>query len=61
MSDMWFKRKLNMSSHEGVEQNQIESADIDICITVCIYCHRMIHTLPGCTYWDLRCNTRKKL
>ena len=40
---------------EGVEQNKIESADIDNCITLCSECHRMAHEDEGCRYVDLQC------
>lgn len=40
----------------GVEQNPIESADIDNCITLCKKHHKQVHTLPNCAYNDLRCN-----
>ncbi len=38
----------------GVEQNPIESADIDNCITFCKKCHKWVHTLKGCRYIDLQ-------
>ncbi|MHA2343487.1 MAG: HNH endonuclease [Candidatus Hodarchaeales archaeon] len=38
----------------GVEQNPIESADLDNCITLCKKCHKWAHTLPGCRYFELR-------
>ena len=40
----------------GVEQNPIESADIDNCITLCKKHHKQVHTLPNCVYNELRCN-----
>lgn len=39
----------------GVEQNPIESADIDNCITLCKECHREVHKQPKCKYYELRC------
>lgn len=39
---------------EGVEQNPIESADVDICITLCKKCHKKVHKEKGCRYYDLR-------
>lgn len=39
----------------GVEQNPLESADIDNCITLCKEHHKQVHTLPGCGYNDLKC------
>lgn len=38
-----------------VSFNPIESADLDVCICLCDSCHKYVHTLPGCTYSDLRC------
>jgi 5-methylcytosine-specific restriction endonuclease McrA len=39
---------------EGVEQNPIESADVDMCITLCKRCHKEVHSENGCRYIDLR-------
>ncbi len=39
----------------GVEQNPIESADVDNCITFCKNCHEYIHYQTGCTRYDYRC------
>lgn len=39
----------------GVQQNPIESADVDNCITVCEKCDSYIHSQPGCRRSDLRC------
>lgn len=39
----------------GVEQDPIESADVDNCITFCKEHHKLVHKLPGCSYNDLRC------
>lgn len=41
---------------EGIEQNPIESADIDLCITLCKKCHSKIHSENGCSRYDLRKN-----
>lgn len=38
-----------------VSHNPIESMDIDIGITLCDDCDRMVHKLPGCRPSDLRC------
>ncbi len=40
---------------EGVQQNPIESADIDMCVTVCKSCHSEIHKQTDCGYRDLQC------
>ena len=39
----------------GVNQNPIESADVDNCVTLCKYHHKQVHKLPGCGYNDLKC------
>lgn len=39
---------------EGIEQNPIESADIDLCITFCKDCHMEAHEQEGCKYFQLR-------
>ncbi len=49
--------KVELHCHHitGVEQNPIESADIDNCITLCKKCHKEIHKQLNCTYSELRC------
>lgn len=39
----------------GVEQNPIESADLDNTITLCKDCHNWVHSQKGCTRYDFRC------
>lgn len=39
----------------GVEQNPIESADMDNCLTLCKDCHKVVHKQEGCRYVDLQC------
>ncbi len=39
----------------GIEINPIESADVDNTITLCKPCHKWVHTLKGCSYFDMRC------
>lgn len=41
---------------EGILYNPIESADIDLCMTVCKSCHVEIHHEDGCTYYDMQCH-----
>lgn len=43
----------------GIKQNPIESADVDNCITLCKKCHKWVHTLSGCNYYQLRCKEEK--
>jgi len=40
---------------EGIHHNPIESADTDICVTVCKECHKEIHKEKGCSYYDMQC------
>jgi hypothetical protein len=67
LRDMVFKRdnytcikcgatdELQCHHIEGIRYNPIESADIDLCVTVCIPCHNEIHSEEGCRYIDLQC------
>jgi hypothetical protein len=48
------KHNLHCHHYEGVWQNQLMSADVDMCITLCKKCHIKVHKEPGCTYYDLR-------
>jgi len=41
---------------EGIRWSPLESADVDHCITVCVKCHKKIHKIPGCNYYEMRCN-----
>jgi hypothetical protein len=45
---------LHCHHFEGVEQNPIESADVDNCITFCKDCHGLAHKEKGCRRIDLR-------
>ena len=47
--------KLNAHHIEGLKINPIESADIDIGITLCNDCHKLLHKTNGCTTRDLKC------
>lgn len=40
---------------EAVVRNPIESMDIDNGLTLCDDCDNMIHKLPGCSPYELRC------
>lgn len=40
---------------QGLNDNPIESADVDNCITVCKNCHSNIHSVIGCRYNDMKC------
>lgn len=40
-----------------LNEDPVCSADVDNCITVCVDCHKWIHThVPGCGYAELRCS-----
>lgn len=41
---------------EGVAQNPRLSNDVKNTITLCKVCHKEVHKLPGCNYYELRCN-----
>jgi hypothetical protein len=40
---------------EGIRWNPLESADIDMCITLCKNCHKQVHSIEGCKYVDMQC------
>lgn len=40
---------------KGYAQNKILANDADNCITLCKDCHKEVHKLPGCNYYELRC------
>jgi hypothetical protein len=40
---------------EGIHHNPIESADLDICVTLCKLCHRKVHSETGCKTSDMAC------
>lgn len=48
------KESLHCHHYEGIEHNPIESADVDMCITLCKDCHKEVHSTKGCRYYDLR-------
>jgi len=41
---------------EGIHWNPIESADIDMGIPLCEGCEKEVHSIEGCSYYDMRCN-----
>ena len=47
--------QLHCHHMEGIRHNPIESADIDVCVTLCKEHHKEVHKLPGCSYYDFRC------
>jgi hypothetical protein len=46
----------NLHCHhiEGIVQNPLMSADVDLCITLCKNCHKEVHKQKDCRYYDLR-------
>jgi len=50
----------NLEAHhlEGIYQNPLMSADVDMGITLCDVCHKSVHAEMGCQYVDL---TRRSL
>jgi len=40
---------------EGIRWEPLQSADMDMCVTVCKECHKEIHKIPGCGYQDMVC------
>ena len=41
---------------EGVAKNPRLGNDVTNTITLCKTCHKRVHKLPGCNYYELRCN-----
>jgi len=52
---------LNCHHIEGIRWSPLESADVNQCITVCVECHKKIHQIPGCGYYEMKCNTEDML
>jgi hypothetical protein len=48
------KGTLHCHHIDPVINNPIESADVDVCITLCKSCHKEVHNKPGCKYHELR-------
>lgn len=46
--------EIHCHHYEGIWINPIESADLDMCITLCVDCHKLVHQQDGCTYYDFR-------
>jgi len=54
------KEFLHCHHKEGILWEPLQSADIDMCITVCKDCHMEIHKIEGCKPSDMRCNPEEK-
>ena len=50
-------KKVELHCHHVIPatQNPMLSNDPDSCITLCKDCHKEIHRMAGCTYYELRC------
>lgn len=46
---------------EGILWEPLQSADIDMCITLCESCHKKVHKIDGCGYIDLKCGYSDEL
>jgi hypothetical protein len=53
------KEPLHCHHVEGIKQNPIESADLDMVITLCKSCHKSVHLEIGCKYNELKCENLK--
>lgn len=40
---------------EGILWEPLQSADMDMCTTLCEDCHKEVHGIDGCGYQDMRC------
>jgi len=49
------KEFLHCHHREGILWEPLQSADIDMCVTVCRDCHMAIHRKEGCKPSDMRC------
>jgi len=49
------KKSLHCHHLEGIRWNPLESADIDMCATLCKSCHIEVHKLPDCGNHDMKC------
>ena len=47
-------KELHCHHYEGIEVNPVESADIDMCITLCKDCHNKIHKEDKCGIKDYK-------
>jgi len=47
-------KELHCHHYEGIEVNPVESADIDMCITLCVDCHHDTHKKDKCGIKDYK-------
>jgi len=50
-------KRLQCHHKEGIRWAPLESADIAMCITYCVSCHKKAHKKEGCSYYEMRCTT----
>ena len=50
-------KSLHCHHLEGIRWEPLESADLDMCITLCKTCHLKVHKKEDCGYHDLQCIT----
>ena len=48
-------KSLHCHHLKGIHWEPLESADVDMCMTLCKSCHIKEHKKPGNTYHDMRC------
>lgn len=49
-------KALHCHHKEGIYWEPLESADINMCVTLCKDCHKEVHKQDGCEYKDFQCN-----
>jgi hypothetical protein len=45
---------------EGIRWEPLESADLDIGVTLCKKCHEKVHHKEGCSYLDMKCSNDRR-
>lgn len=49
------KKSLHCHHIEGIRWEPLESTDIDKCVTYCKDCHKEVHLIEGCKYYEMKC------
>jgi len=55
------EKSLHCHHIEGIQWEPLESADIDICLTLCKSCHKKVHKKEGCKYNEIRCIEKEEM